>query len=108
MMHDRGSFGGALIAIGLLYLWLIQFPLRAGQAWAWWLLLLSGLVGFGSFLTFLGYGYCDTWHAFGTALILPPFVVGLVRSRPRLSGSRGWRVLIQPGIALEWRSAAGL
>jgi hypothetical protein len=108
MMHDRGSFGGALIAIGLLYLWLIQFPLRAEHAWAWWLLILSGLVGFGSFLTFLGYGYCDTWHALGTALILPPFVLGLVRSRARLLGPRGWRVLIQPGIAFEWRGAAGL
>ena len=107
MMHDRGSFGGALIAIGFLYLWLIQFPLKAGQAWAWWLLILSGTVGFGSFLTFLGYGYCDTWHALGTLVILPPFVVGLVRSRAWPSGPRDWRVLIQPGIALDWRNTAG-
>src|SRR6266481_5374623 len=38
MMHDRVSFGGSLIAIATLYLWLAAFPLRMGQAWAWWLL----------------------------------------------------------------------
>jgi hypothetical protein len=108
MMHDRGSFGGALIAIGFLYLWLIHFPLKAGQVWAWWLFVLSGAVGFGSFLTCLGYGYCDTWHAAGTALILPPFGTGLIRCRARLEASRGWRSLIQPGATLGWRSAAGL
>src|SRR5687767_14167987 len=30
MLHDRVSFGGALIAIGTLYLWLVHFPLRGG------------------------------------------------------------------------------
>ena len=32
MVHDRVSFGGVLVAIGLLYLWLIESPLarRAG------------------------------------------------------------------------------
>src|SRR4051812_47692013 len=46
MFHDRVSFGGVLVAIGSLYLWLVEFPLRRGEAWAWWLLLLSGAVGF--------------------------------------------------------------
>ena len=36
MFHDRVSFGGALIAIAVLYLWLAAFPLKAGDAWAWW------------------------------------------------------------------------
>jgi hypothetical protein len=49
MFHDRVSFGGALIAVGSLYLWLAEFPLRQGQAWAWWLFFVSGIVGFGSF-----------------------------------------------------------
>ena len=34
MFHDRVSFGGVLISIGTLYLWLAEFPLREGQAWA--------------------------------------------------------------------------
>src|SRR5271170_3115082 len=62
MFHDRVSFGGALIAIAVLYFWLAEFPLAAGEAWAWWTLAASGIVGFGSFLTYLGYGYLDTWH----------------------------------------------
>ena len=28
MMHDRAAFGGTLVAVGLLYLWLAEFPLR--------------------------------------------------------------------------------
>src|SRR5713226_5512016 len=43
MVHDRVSFGGAMIAVGLLYLWLAESPVRQGQAWAWWLLFLSGV-----------------------------------------------------------------
>ena len=35
MFHDRVAFGGVLIAVGLLYAWLAEFPLRAGEAWAW-------------------------------------------------------------------------
>src|SRR3954465_7706094 len=31
MAHDRAAFGGTLIAIGILYLWLVQFPLAQGR-----------------------------------------------------------------------------
>jgi len=84
MMHDRAAFGGVLVAIGLLYLWLTEFPLRARQAWAWWAMLLSGAVGFASFLAYVGYGYLDAWHAAATLALLPCYVVGLVRSASRL------------------------
>ena len=50
MFHDRVAFGGALIAIGVLYMWLTEFPLRRGEAWAWWTFVVSGIFGFGSFL----------------------------------------------------------
>jgi len=46
MGHDRAAFGGTLIAIGVLYLWLIRFPLAEGRAWAWWLLAVGGTLGF--------------------------------------------------------------
>jgi hypothetical protein len=49
------------------------------------LLAISATAGFGSFLAYLGYGYLDTWHGVGTALLLPFFVIGLLRSR-RLVG----------------------
>src|SRR4051794_567858 len=78
MYHDRGAFGGSLIAIGTLYLWLAEFPLRNGEAWAWWTFLVTGVLGFASFLTYLGYGYLDTWHGVGTVLLLPCFIWGMV------------------------------
>jgi len=77
MIHDRVSFGGTLIGISILYYWLIHFPLRARQPWAWWTLLLSNLAGFASFLTYLGFGYLDTWHGVATLFLLPCFAIGL-------------------------------
>jgi hypothetical protein len=88
MVHDRAAFGGALVAVGVLYTYLACFPMRRGEAWAWWLLSVSAAAGFLSFLAYLGYGYLDTWHGIGTALLLPIFVVGLIRAR-RLVGATG-------------------
>ncbi len=84
MFHDRVSFGGALIAIGWLYLWLEQFPLRSGECWAWWTFLLSGLTGFGSFLAYLGYGYLDSWHGLASLVLLPLYAWGLTLTRRSL------------------------
>ncbi len=74
MIHDRISFGGALVAIAVLHLWLAEFPLRHGETWAWWTLVISGVSGFGSFLSYLGYGYLDTWHGAATLGLLPCFI----------------------------------
>lgn len=95
MFHDRAAFGGSLIAVGLLYLWLTEFPLRGGQAWAWWTLALSGAAGFGSFLSYLGYGYLDTWHGLATLALLPVFLIGMLGTRRLLTGDRNWRVLFR-------------
>jgi hypothetical protein len=108
MFHDRVAFGGTLIAIGLLYLWLVTFPLQASEAWAWWTLLLSGLVGFASFLTYLGYGYLDIWHGVATLFLLPCFVAGLIKTYPTLAPPKSFRSLLQPGVYLPWLSRAGL
>src|SRR5579872_4685618 len=115
MFHDRVSFGGSLIAIAVLYLWIAEFPLRAAQAWAWWTLLLSGVLGFGSFLTYLGYGYLDTWHGAATLALFPCFVGGLwlsrraINNRAALTGSdASWRSLLRSDAETPWRSTAGL
>ena len=109
MFHDRVSFGGVLIAIGSIYLWLIEFPLQAGRAWAWWLLVLSALVGFGSFLAYLGYGYLDTWHGVATLALLPCYVVGLWRSYVKiLEQPKGIATLLRRAVPIEWTTAAGL
>ena len=85
MIHDRLSYGGALVAVGLLYWWLTESPLRRRQAWAWRLLLGSGIVGFASFFAYLGYGYLDTWHGVATLALLPCFALGLARSAPTMA-----------------------
>lgn len=115
MFHDRVSFGGALIAIAVLYLWLAAFPLKAGDAWSWWALFASGVVGFGSFLTYLGYGYLDTWHGAATLALLPCFVGGLWKSRQLViatTASSGndssWWTILQPHAETHWRSRAGV
>jgi hypothetical protein len=107
MVHDRLSFGGALVAVGLLYAWLTDSPLKRGQAWAWWLLLISGGVGFASFFAYLGYGYLDTWHSLATLALLPCFALGLMRSWPMLAPQRS-STLFQPAVHWGWRSPAGL
>lgn len=81
MMHDRVSFGGVLLAIGTMYLWLAEFPMRRGESWAWWAFVISGGAGFLSFMAYLGYGYLDTWHGVATLAIAPLFIVGLYRTR---------------------------
>lgn len=86
MVHDRVAFGGALVAIGTVYLWLALGPMRRGEWWAWRATAASGAVGFASFLTYLGYGYLDTWHGAATAFLAPLFLAGLAVSRRRV----GW------------------
>jgi len=116
MFHDRVSFAGALIAIGLLYLWLEQIPMKAGEAWAWWTFLLSGLAGFGSFLAYLGYGYLDTWHALATLALLPLYSAGLAMTRGLVSDSElvfrsavtDWRTPLALGRGLLLATAVGL
>jgi hypothetical protein len=81
MFHDRVAFGGTLLAIGALYLWMAAFPLRHGYRWAWRAFAVSGTLGFASFLAYLGYGYLDTWHGIATLVLLPCFLAGLWRSR---------------------------
>jgi len=94
MFHDRVAFGGTLLAVGCAYWFLAEFPLRAREAWAWWTFLVSGVCGFASFLTYLGYGYLDAWHGVATLFLLPVFAAGLWRARPE---SIQVRDLWQPG-----------
>ncbi len=108
MIHDRIAFGGTLLGIGTLYLWLAEFPLRDGKAWAWWTLLLSGIQGFGSFLSYLGYGYLDTWHGIATLALLPIFSMGLIRSYRLLNHPRSIASLLRRDYQGVLRSRFGI
>lgn len=83
--HDRASFGGMLIAVGLAVLLPALWGWREGSAWLWWTLLLAGSVGYTAALAVhLAVGYTNINHllpAFaGFALLL----VGLALSYPSL------------------------
>ena len=113
MFHDRAAFGGTLLAVGTLYLWLAALPLRQGEPWAWWTFALSGAAGFLSFLAYLGFGYFDDWHGVATAFLLPVFVGGLWRTSSLVARAPGRAfpspaVLGVPGVRPGWRSAAGV
>jgi hypothetical protein len=108
MLHDRAAFGGALVALGILYTWLIAFPLRAGRPWAWTTLLVTGGVGFATFLAYIGYGYLDTWHGIGTLLLLPAFGLGMARARRLLDGKPSLGGLVLSEHPLRLTSPAGI
>ena len=97
MGHDRAAFGGTLVAIAVLDLWLIRVPLSAGRAWAWWTLAFAGAVGFLSFLTYLGTGYLDTWHGLATLVLLPLYGLGLAGTYRSLVAPTGPRSLLSAG-----------
>ena len=107
MIHDRASFGGVMLAIAALYAWIALFPLKEGESWAWWTLVVTNATGFGSFLAYLGYGYLDHWHAWATALLLPVTVFGLWRTRrlcvrPFTWAPGAWPASWRKGAAWGW------
>ena len=104
MTHDRVAFGGTLIALGVLYLWLIAVPLARGERWAWRLIAATGAFGFASFLAYAGSGYIDTWHATASMALLAAFVPGLVVSRRRSRWAPGAARIPWP----SWRTTDGL
>jgi hypothetical protein len=108
MFHDRVSFGGALISTGALYMWLAEFPLRCGESWAWWLFVWTGIIGFGSFLAYLSYGYLDTWHGAATLMLFPLFIVGLVRSYSQLPKPAPIQALFKPSVPFSLKSSFGV
>jgi hypothetical protein len=108
MVHDRVSFGGAILGIGVLYLWLAEFPLCAGEAWAWWTFLISGTLGFASFLAYLGYGYLDSWHGAATLVLLPIYALGMYRSIGILPAEHSVRTLFRSGTPTSLTTVYGL
>jgi hypothetical protein len=107
MVHDRVSFGGALVAIGVVYLWLVAGPISMGKKYAWELLGASGVVGFASFLAYLGYGYLDTWHGAATGMLAPLFLAGILLTRTRVAwASEDTRWFARPHWLKSWRDRA--
>ncbi|MEW6127594.1 MAG: hypothetical protein AB1757_11210 [Acidobacteriota bacterium] len=108
MIHDRVSWGGSLVAIGSLYMWMVSFPLKRQAAWSWWVFLITGILGFGSFLAYLGYGYLDSWHGVATLALLPIFLTGLLRSRATLPRDEMFKTIFKPAIKINVKTREGM
>ncbi len=107
MTHDRVAFGGTLIAMAVIYLWLVAVPLARGERWAWWLIAATGAFGFASFLAYAGSGWIDGWHATAATFLFAAFVPGLVVSRRLVAPAaapRGRVAVAWP----SWRTTDGL
>lgn len=61
--HDRATFGGMLIASGIVTLLSAMWGFRHGQAWLWWALMIAGNL---AYLSTIGIhwavGYHSLWH----------------------------------------------
>jgi dihydroorotate dehydrogenase len=83
--HDRASFGGMLIAVGLAVLLPTLWGWREGSAWLWWTLLLAGSAGYTAALTVhLAVGYTNVGHLLPAFAGFAVLLVGLALSYPFL------------------------
>jgi dihydroorotate dehydrogenase len=97
MAHDRLTLAGTMISIGIIYYQLGRHGLRRELHWAKTAAITSGIVGFSSFLLYLGYGYFDPIHALAAALLLPMFILAMrgggnrpSDKPPNLLNDRSW------------------
>ncbi len=108
MFHDRISFGGSIISIGTLYIWLSEFPLRLKEEWAWWTFFISGFLGFAGFLTYLGYGYFDSYHGYSSLLLILIFCIGLYKSYQSFDKRPSFYSLMSTGNKVNCKTKSGI
>ncbi len=86
--HDRATFGGMLIALGLAWLLSLLWGFRKAEEWLWWSKLAGGAAFYAAVLgVHFHVGYVDLWHlvpAFAGAALMG---LGLLLSRSWLLGA---------------------
>lgn len=101
MTHDRITFAGAMIALGIVYVQYATLAMRRGAAWAWRAVVASASLGFLGFFLFIGFRYLDPLHAASTSLLFVCFLLGVVKrpsattaptAVPDLRNDRRWRL----------------
>jgi hypothetical protein len=87
--HDRATFGGMLVSVGVAVLLIALWGFRQGQAWVWWTLLGSGLSAYvPTLIVHFAVGYTDPGHLAPAFVGLLLFLVALLLSYPYLCRSR--------------------
>jgi hypothetical protein len=83
--HDRATFGGMLVACGLVALLSALWGFRQGRRWLWWSLLASGTPALAAAIgVHLVVGYTSLWHLAPAFVAAGVFLLGLVLSQPFL------------------------
>jgi hypothetical protein len=101
--HDRATFGGMLLASGLLLLLSSLWGFRQGACWLWWAFLTSSLPAYGAAIgVHLAVGYTNAMHLAPAFAGLALFSVALALSYPYLcageSAAREWRERVRANI----------
>lgn len=95
--HDRATFGGMLLAGGLVVLLTALWGFRPGDRWLWWALLAAGPPAYAAAIgVHLVVHYTNVLHLTPPAVGLALFVVGLALSypslcRPNPANEEAWR-----------------
>ena len=93
--HDRAGFGGALVSVGVAVALVAAWGWERGQAWVWWSLFASGVVGFGLALAVhIGVAYTDFWH-------VAPIYVGIAFTAVSLALGRRFLTAASPPVRLR-------
>jgi hypothetical protein len=83
--HDRASWGGMLVAAGIVVLLSALWGFRQGSRWLWWMWLLAGIPAYGAGIAVhLAVGYTNLWHLTPPLLGVVALTTSLILSYPFL------------------------
>lgn len=81
MAHDRTTLSGTMISGGIIYMQLARYGIRYRLHWARKAVNAAGTIGFLGIFLFIGYGYFDWLHGLFWMILLPLFILGIVKSK---------------------------
>lgn len=103
VQHDRITFAGIALGIGVLYTGLAWFGVRPGWRWARTTLTTSCTVGMLTLFLFFGFGYFEPLHALVTAGLVPLLLAAALGARPTAT----WVRRPEPSDAVRRRALLG-
>ena len=89
MKHDRLSYAGATLSLGILTFAIAAYGIRRNERWAYHTFLVCGVAGFGTFGLFFLYHYIDVGNVAVAAVLLPFFALAVFFHSPSLERGDG-------------------